>query len=235
MASETGAQRVLAHTAAAMALLVCFAVVLDFGRPSGTGAPPASVVATSWQSESFVLANAPAPPAGSDQTMASSGRRSDPDTPADVAPTPAPVREIQPASATVLEPTADDGGLVPNLPPAIPVAAAPVVAAEPPAPDYAGLWMPDPAACSWRDVHNGLLPTIITTEGASAGETFCTFTNQTRTESGWRVSAQCRNGGKRWTTQVRLTLAHNRLVWESKRGRQVYTRCDADLRLAARP
>jgi hypothetical protein len=234
MASETGAQRVLAHTAAAMALLVCFAVVLDFGRPSGTGAPPASAVPTSWQSESFVLANAPAPSAGSDQPMASSGRRSDPDTPADVAPTPAPVREIQPAGATAPELAADDAGLVPALPPAIPVAASPV-AAEQPAPDYAGLWMPDPAACSWRDVHNGLLPTIITTEGASAGETFCTFTNQARTENGWRVNARCRNGGKRWTTQVRLTLTRNRLVWESKRGRQVYTRCDADLRIAATP
>lgn len=101
--------------------------------------------------------------------------------------------------------------------------------------DMVGLWAPDASACSVRSFRQGLLPTIINTEGAWAGETFCMFKNRKTTESGWRVVAECSSGGDHWTTQVRLSLKGQRLIWESKRGRQVYTRCGPDLHMAAVP
>jgi hypothetical protein len=241
MASGKGAQRLLAQSAAAMALLVCFAVVLGIAPPIGTGTPSAPVSLPAWQSESFAVADAQMPAASrtvetkdvaDEQGVPADqpARRAAVYTPADASSTPAP--ELTRTAAA--PPPAADIAIAPVLPPAIPVAAAPAVF-EPPEPDVAGLWMPDSTACSVRDLKHGLLPTIITKEGASAGETFCVFKNRTRTDNGWRVSAQCVNGGQRWTTQVRLTLERNRLVWESKRGRQVYARCDADLRIAAAP
>jgi hypothetical protein len=243
MASEKGAQRLLAQAATAMALLVCFAVVLDIAPPMGGGAPSASVSQPAWHSESFSVANAPGPVADRTaerkETLDDHGvpdaqptRRAALYTPADFTSAAASSPEVSRAPAA--PPPAREGVPAPVLPPAIPVAAAPTVA-EPPEPDVAGLWMPDSTACSVRDLKHGLLPTIITKEGASAGETFCVFKNRKRTDNGWRVNAQCVNGGQRWTTQVKLTLERNRLVWESKRGRQVYARCDADLRIAAAP
>jgi hypothetical protein len=237
MASEKGAQRLLAQSAAAVALLVCFAIVFDLGPRTGessTRADGSSV--PSWQSESFAEANARAPAADVAAAATSPFDRAAVYTPADVSSAVTPVAHPEPVGAPAMhpEPASDDTGDAPDLPPAITVAAAPV-AVEPPEPDVAGLWMPDSATCSLRDLQHGLLPTIITREGASAGETFCVFKNRKRTDNGWRVTAQCVNGSQRWTTQVRLTLERNRLVWESKRGRQVYSRCDADLRIAAAP
>jgi hypothetical protein len=219
MASEKGAQRLLAQSAAAVALLVCFAIVFDVGPRTGESSTQADGSSVpSWQSESFAEANARATavytPAGASSTV-----------------TPSPVQ----ADAAAAPAPAVDVAIAPVLPPAIPVAAVPAVAVEIPEPDVAGLWMPDSATCSLRDLQHGLLPTIITREGASAGETFCVFKSRKRTDNGWRVTAQCVNGGQRWTTQVRLTLERSRLIWESKRGRQVYSRCDADLRIAAAP
>ncbi|MDQ2084170.1 hypothetical protein RA307_28620 [Xanthobacteraceae bacterium Astr-EGSB] len=234
MASEKGAQRLLAQSAAATALLMCFAIVFDLGprtgesstQAGGSSGPP-------WQSESFAEANARAPAAELAERPLD---RAAVYAPADVSSAATPVAHPGPADTAAMhpEPVSDDNGIAPVLPPAIAVAAAPV-AVEPAEPDVAGLWMPDSATCSLRDLQHGLLPTIITPEGASAGETFCVFKNRKPTDKGWRVTAQCVNGGRRWTTQVRLTLERNRLVWESKRGRQVYSRCDADLRIAAAP
>ncbi len=95
-----------------------------------------------------------------------------------------------------------------------------------------GLWAPDASACSIRDFREGLLPTIINTDGAWAGETFCIFKNRKQTETGWRVVANCSNPHERWTADVRLTVKDNRLIWTSKRGTQVYTRCAPDFVVA---
>ena len=97
----------------------------------------------------------------------------------------------------------------------------------------AGIWAPDTSSCSLRDFRQGLLPTIINTDGAWAGETFCTFKNQTRTDNGLRVVATCASATEQWTTQVRLTINKSgKLTWASKRGTQTYTRCTPDLRMA---
>jgi hypothetical protein len=98
----------------------------------------------------------------------------------------------------------------------------------------AGIWAPDAGSCSARDFRrDGLLPTIINSDGAWAGETSCVFRNHRPTETGVRVVATCSNPRERWTTEVRLTVKDNRLIWASKRGTQVYTRCPPDFRMAA--
>jgi len=95
-----------------------------------------------------------------------------------------------------------------------------------------GVWSPDAGACSAKQFRDGSLPTVITADGAAAGETFCMFTNRKQTENGWTVIAKCSSSRERWTSNVRLTVGDNRLTWTSKRGTQTYTRCAPDLLMA---
>jgi hypothetical protein len=99
---------------------------------------------------------------------------------------------------------------------------------------FVGVWAPDAATCSARNFREGLLPAVINSEGAWAGETFCVFKAKSQSEAGWRVTAQCSNPRERWTANIRLTVAGDRLTWTSKRGTQAYTRCDTDVLMAAR-
>jgi hypothetical protein len=101
-----------------------------------------------------------------------------------------------------------------------------------PQPALVGVWAPDSGTCSSRDFRQGLLPAVINSDGAWAGDTFCKFNNRTETQNGWRVEASCSNGREQWTTLVRLTVAGNRLKWASNRGSQIYTRCPVDFRVA---
>ena len=98
-----------------------------------------------------------------------------------------------------------------------------------------GIWAPDATSCSLQNFRDGLLPTVINLDGASAGDTFCGFKNQTQTETGWRVDALCSNKREQWTTRVHLIMKGDRLIWKSKRGSQAYTRCMNDLRMAEVP
>jgi len=102
-------------------------------------------------------------------------------------------------------------------------------------PAIAGVWVPDANTCSLRGFRDGLLPTIINNDGAWAGETFCLFKNRKQIASGWQVAADCAGDGKQWNVLVRLTLKGRHLIWESRHGRQVYTRCAPDLRMAETP
>jgi hypothetical protein len=95
-----------------------------------------------------------------------------------------------------------------------------------------GIWAPDAGSCSARDFRDGFLPTVITAEGAWAGDTFCLFTRREPSETGWRVVAKCSSPRERWTSQVRLTVSENRLTWTSKRGTQAYTRCAPEVLMA---
>jgi hypothetical protein len=92
-----------------------------------------------------------------------------------------------------------------------------------------GVWAPDAGTCSARNFRQGDLPTVISTDGAWAGETFCIFTKKKQTEIGWRVVAKCSSPRERWTANVRLTVNDSRLTWTSERGTQVYTRCKPDV------
>jgi hypothetical protein len=88
-----------------------------------------------------------------------------------------------------------------------------------------GVWAPEPGSCSARNLRDGVLPAVISTHGARAGETSCVFKSQRQAERDWRVVANCRNPHENWTTNVRLTVRGDRLVWTSNRGTQAYTRC----------
>jgi hypothetical protein len=93
-----------------------------------------------------------------------------------------------------------------------------------------GVWAP--GGCSARDFREGLLPTVINTEGAWAGETFCLFSKRKPVDTGWTVVAKCSNAQERWTSNVRLTVSDNRLTWTSRRGTQTYARCAPDVLMA---
>ncbi len=97
-----------------------------------------------------------------------------------------------------------------------------------------GVWAPAAGACSARDFRDGVLPTVITSEGAWAGETFCIFAKRTETENGWKVVAKCSSLRERWTAHVRLRVNDNRLIWTSERGTQAYARCTPDVLMAAK-
>jgi hypothetical protein len=97
-----------------------------------------------------------------------------------------------------------------------------------------GVWAPDAGTCSARDFRDGVLPTVITNEGAWAGEAFCIFTKRTETDRGWKALAKCSTPRESWTAHVRLKLNDNRLIWTSERGTQAYSRCGPDVLMAAR-
>jgi hypothetical protein len=96
-----------------------------------------------------------------------------------------------------------------------------------------GIWAPNAGSCSLRDLRDGTLATIIDREGARAGDTYCAFKKQRPMPTGWRVVAECSNSLERWTTDVRLTVKDDHLVWTSRRGRQIYTRCAPDAVMTA--
>ena len=98
-------------------------------------------------------------------------------------------------------------------------------------PTYAGMWGADQSACSTRN-RKGLLPTMIDTDGARAGETFCRFKRKQETQSGWNVVANCSNGRERWVANVRLKVQGERLTWSSERGSQAYVRCEPGMTVA---
>jgi hypothetical protein len=91
--------------------------------------------------------------------------------------------------------------------------------------DIVGLWGPDASACSPRTNRTGLLPAVINSDGAWAGETSCRFDGLKRTAAGWQSLARCASGEQRWNSRVRLTVSGDLLVWASERGSQHYVRC----------
>jgi predicted RNase H-like HicB family nuclease len=95
-----------------------------------------------------------------------------------------------------------------------------------------GIWSPEGSACSARDFERGMLPTVISADGAWAGDTFCIFKKKQRTQAGWRIVAECSNPREHWRSNVRLSVNHNRLSWASQRGTQVYARCATDVLMA---
>jgi predicted RNase H-like HicB family nuclease len=95
-----------------------------------------------------------------------------------------------------------------------------------------GVWSPEGGVCSARDFQRGVLPAVISADGAWAGDTFCVFRKKQQTESGWRVLAECSSPREHWTSNVRLSVSENRLVWTSQRGTETYARCAADVLMA---
>jgi len=217
---------VMSELGAAVAIIVCFAVVLGVGEISHTGKPEAARAHAA-----LAVSSAPVVPVSLV-----------PERLADAEPaSPQLALQAEPANAEaeLASASAPRGGpFVPVAPAEASMAAVPTetnTATETnPMATLSGVWAPDGGGCSLREFRQGLLPTIINADGAWAGETFCTFSNQKPTDAGWRVLATCSNGAGHWTNEVRLSVKNERLVWASRRGTQVYTRCGADFLLARR-
>jgi hypothetical protein len=93
-------------------------------------------------------------------------------------------------------------------------------------PAIVGVWAPEKGSCSARE---GVLPAVINESGARAGATSCVFKERRSTERDFRTLASCKNGHEHWTSNVRLVVRGDRLVWTSKRGTQAYTRCKSNI------
>jgi hypothetical protein len=221
--------------AAGAALLTCVAVVLNVGP----FAPNAGRHVAPAQIEQAIAATAIAPDVGTD----SDARRVQTDGPPVAEPI-APSLDV-PSALTRLASLSDVAPARPTFPPVAAIDAdnnvqpgsvrQDVLAPEPTEQSQAaivGIWAPDAGTCSARNFREGLLPAIINTEGAWAGETFCTFKNQKQTDTDWRAVATCSNPREHWTAHVRLTVKGNRLTWTSRRGTQAYTRCAPNVLMA---
>jgi hypothetical protein len=215
--------RVRLHRLSAVpALLICYAVVFNIGPFAK--APQREVAQRSSQ-QSIAAAPVARPQAALD------GRLDPPQSMTDV------------TGGSELIGSADDN-VARTLPQPVnltangPVPAIPTLDTQPPnAPaqqaTIEGIWAPNASSCSLRDLRDGSLATIIDMGGARAGDTYCAFKKQQRTPTGWRVVAECSNSLERWTANVRLTVKDDHLLWTSRRGRQIYTRCAPDAVMTA--
>jgi hypothetical protein len=198
------ARSVLSLSGAAGAMLTCFAVVLNVGDVG-------TVTKREWAQAKLIVSSTFV-----ERYESTEGPRPE-RHPLIVEATPvetAPIQQVETAPIQSVE-----------------AAPLPEPAAQPSA-TIVGIWVPDAGTCSVRNFRDGFLPTVINMDGAWAGETFCVFSNQKQTETGWKVAANCSNSREQWSTQVRLTVKGDRLKWTSKRGSQDYTRCAPDFLLA---
>ena len=112
-----------------------------------------------------------------------------------------------------------------TAPVARPVPAPAAVAASASA-DYVGVWGPTAGACGAPSRRRGFIPATITQDHARAGRTLCTFHDTRRAGNAWITSAECIDRGRRWSSQVRLTVDGDHLTWSSNRGTASYLRCN---------
>jgi hypothetical protein len=207
------------------ALLVCFAVVFNFGpfakapqRETAGEIPQHSIAATHVAEPRALPDNRPDQPLSS---TASAGR----------------AESIGSADDNVVRTSQQPLDLTPANAAVSPIPSSDTKTASGPTQPAAieGIWAPSASSCSLRDLRDGSLATIIGMEGARAGDTYCAFKKQKQTPTGWRVVASCSNSLEHWTADVRLTVKDEHLTWISRRGRQDYTRCAPDVvRTAAR-
>jgi hypothetical protein len=218
--------RVRLHRLSAIpALLVCYAVVFNFGpfakapqREAAREIPQRSIAALHVAERRALPDDRPDQPQSS---AASAGR----------------VASIGSAEVDVAQTSLRPLDLTPASAPVSPIPNSDIKTANGPTQQATieGIWAPNASSCSLRDLRDGSLATIIGMEGARAGDTYCAFKKQKQTPTGWRVVASCSNSLEHWTADVRLTVKDDHLTWISRRGSQIYTRCAPDVvRTAAR-
>ena len=91
---------------------------------------------------------------------------------------------------------------------------------------FTGKWAGHRSACSPRNKTTPYVPLSLSERGAKAGNASCSFRRVAKNGSSWNIDAQCRNDAESWDTQIRLVLAGSKLTWSSKRGTEIYTRCN---------
>jgi len=189
--------------AAGWGALTCYALMCLGGGPDHAGAPGYSV--------GFGPALSEVP---SDIMRVKAARRlAQPEAEPDAVPPP-PEQVAQQAPA----PAAQDAS--------VPAAQAPVshpVKAAPP--EYVGTWGPTATACASKARRRGFLPATIRAAGARAGGTSCTFRDVERDGAAWVMDASCADGERRWSSQVKLLVAGDKLTWSSGKGTSSYVRC----------
>jgi hypothetical protein len=241
----------LRRLAAAGAMLTCFAVILNVGpfakAPKMDGLPGNAVpqAARAITEQPVGSALIPRPEIGvstqpdRSQAVMKAAEATEPIRPW-IEPSSISVVEVTTSASQPITPKVGDGEIEAKPP------RQDIGAADPPAPPHedrtnpdlmkkatiVGVWAPNAGTCSARDFRERVLPAVINTDGAWAGETFCIFKNKNQTERGWRVVAECSNPRERWTANVQLTVNGDRLTWTSKRGTQTYTRCATDVLIA---
>lgn len=216
--------RVRLHRLSAVpALVVCYAVVFNFGpfakapqRETAREIPQQSIAATPVAEPPALADSRPDQPQSS---TASAGR----------------AESIGSADDKVVRTSSQPLDLTLASAPVAPLPNADARTPDGPAQHATieGIWAPNASSCSLRDLRDGSLATIIGMEGARAGDTYCAFKNQKQTPTGWRVVASCSNSLEHWTADVRLTVKDDHLTWISRRGRQIYTRCAPDAVMTA--
>ena len=92
--------------------------------------------------------------------------------------------------------------------------------------DFVGVWGPNRLACGLRAQRRGFIQAVITPERAKAGSTTCSFRNVRRNGIAWVMAADCAAGGQKWSSQVRLVVDGERLIWSSAKGTAEYVRCN---------
>lgn len=130
----------------------------------------------------------------------------------------------EPADAalpTVVKVASASADTLPPLSPAAPAPASPPIERV----SYVGTWGPTAQACGIRSRRRGYLPAVITEDGAKAGRTLCRFRNGKRDGIAWTLAADCSERGRNWTSQVRLLVDGDRLIWTSAKGSSSYVRC----------
>ncbi|HEX4555573.1 MAG TPA: hypothetical protein VH249_16385 [Xanthobacteraceae bacterium] len=216
----------IATAGAAGAMVVCVAIVLNVG-PFAKAPPIGLPVAFAGQAGRAVMQEESGPKLVAPAEVAAR----DPQV---VAVREPQVFELAAEQKSVAEPVSVSLQPLPDPIEVAPSSAAPADRQNAERAAIVGVWAPDAGTCSVRDFRDGVLPTVITNEGAWAGEAFCIFTKRTDIDKGWRAVAKCSTPRESWTAHVRLKINDNRLIWTSERGTQAYSRCGPDVLLAAR-
>jgi hypothetical protein len=93
--------------------------------------------------------------------------------------------------------------------------------APPRRPVFVGVWAPDHKNC--QDPTNP--PILITDKRATSSGGTCEFRTIAQAESGWRIQAECSADGKKWSSDINLSIKGGNLIWSSQKGTATYVRC----------
>ena len=88
-----------------------------------------------------------------------------------------------------------------------------------------GSWAASSKACTSRMQRRGHIIAYIYPRGARAGDTSCTFEKTEHRPRELYVAASCADGKTTWKSNVRLSMAGERLIWTSEKGSTTYVRC----------